>query len=194
MASSPPDASEIGTTMADDQTNGSSPWWPSLDARRAAQAERRRARRQGRGCAATGRSRERTSAEELVATAVRIIDADGLDALTVRRLASELGVAAMTVYSYIRSEDKLLDIVVDGVAGDIALPPGKRLACAGASARPQPADNASCPSGGGASHQRAADPESERVPDLRRGPRHSSGTRGFRTSRRRTPTSPSATT
>lgn len=125
MASSPPDASEIGTTMADDQTNGSLPWWPSLDARRAAQAERRRARRQGRGSQRPGRSRERTSAEELVATAVRIIDADGLDALTVRRLASELGVAAMTVYSYIRSKDELLDIVVDGVAGDIALPPGE---------------------------------------------------------------------
>jgi AcrR family transcriptional regulator len=108
--------------MADDQTSGSLPWWPSLDARRAAQAERRRARRLG-GSQRPGRSRERTSAEEIVATAVRIIDADGLDALTVRRLASELGVAAMTVYSYVRSKDELLDLVVDGVAGGVALPP-----------------------------------------------------------------------
>jgi AcrR family transcriptional regulator len=109
--------------MADDQTNGSLPWWPSLDARRAALAQRRRARRQGRGSQQPGRSRERTSAEELVATAVRIIDADGLDALTVRRLASELGVAAMTVYSYVGSKDELLDLVVDGVAADVPLPP-----------------------------------------------------------------------
>jgi AcrR family transcriptional regulator len=111
--------------MVDDQTSGSLPWWPSLDARRAAQAERRRARRQARGAQRQGRSRERTTAEEIVATAVRIIDADGLDALTVRRLASELGVAAMTVYSYVRSKDELLDLVVDGVAGDVALPPGE---------------------------------------------------------------------
>lgn len=109
--------------MADDQTSGSLPWWPSLEARRAAQAERRRAQRQGRGSQRPGRSRERTTTAEMVATAVRIIDADGLDALTVRRLASELGVAAMTVYSYVRSKDELLDLVVDGVAGGIALPP-----------------------------------------------------------------------
>ena len=111
--------------MVDDETSGSLPWWPSLDARRAAQAERRRERRQGGGSQPPGRSRERTTVEEMVATAVRIIDADGLDALTIRRLASELGVAAMTVYSYVRSKDELLDLVVDGVAGDIALPPGE---------------------------------------------------------------------
>jgi AcrR family transcriptional regulator len=111
--------------MVDDETSGSLPWWPSLDARRAAQAERRRARRQGGRTQRPGRSRERTTVDEIVATAVRIIDADGLDALTVRRLASELGVAAMTVYSYVSSKDELLDLVVDGVAGDIALPPAE---------------------------------------------------------------------
>jgi AcrR family transcriptional regulator len=111
--------------MGDDETSGSLPWWPSLDARRAAQAERRRERRQRSGSQRSGRSRERTTVDEIVATAVRIIDGDGLDALTVRRLASELGVAAMTVYSYVSSKDELLDLVVDGVAGDIALPPGE---------------------------------------------------------------------
>ena len=119
-----PDSTGDRNEMADDQTGGSLPWWPSPDARRAAQAERRRARRQGGGSQRPGRSRERTTAEEIVATAVRIIDRDGLDALTIRRLASELGVAAMTVYSYVRSKDELLDLVVDGVAGGVALPPG----------------------------------------------------------------------
>ena len=111
--------------MVDDETSGSLPWWPSLDARRAAQAERRRERRHGSGSQRPGRSRERTTVDEIVATAVRIIDEDGLDGLTIRRLASELGVAAMTVYSYVRSKDDLLDLVVDGVAGAIALPPGE---------------------------------------------------------------------
>ncbi len=103
----------------------------------------------------------------MVATAVRIIDADGLDALTVRRLASELGVAAMTVYSYVSSKDELLDLVVDGVAGGVALPPAKGdwRERAEALAHSLRAVLLTHPEGG-PSHQRAADPESERVPDL----------------------------
>lgn len=58
-----------------------------------------------------------------MAGAVAIIDAEGLDALTVRRLASELGVAPMTVYSYVRGKEEILDLVVDRVAADIAVPP-----------------------------------------------------------------------
>lgn len=67
--------------------------------------------------------RERTSPEAIVAAAVKIIDADGLDALTIRRLAGDLGVAPMTVYSYVRGKEELLDLVVDRVAADIAIPP-----------------------------------------------------------------------
>lgn len=55
--------------------------------------------------------------------AVAIIDNEGLDALTVRRLATELGVAPMTVYSYVRGKEEILDLVVDRVAADIAIPP-----------------------------------------------------------------------
>jgi len=59
-----------------------------------------------------------------VAAAVAIIDNEGLDVLTVRRLAAELGVAPMTVYSYVRGKEEILDLVVDRVAADIAVPPG----------------------------------------------------------------------
>jgi AcrR family transcriptional regulator len=58
-----------------------------------------------------------------VAAAIAIIDNDGLEALTVRRLATELGVAPMTVYSYVRGKEEILDLVVDRVAADIVLPP-----------------------------------------------------------------------
>ena len=58
-----------------------------------------------------------------MAAAVAIIDAEGLEALTVRRLASELGVAPMTVYSYVRGKEEILDLVVDRVAADIEVPP-----------------------------------------------------------------------
>ena len=58
-----------------------------------------------------------------MAGAVAIIDAEGLEALTVRRLASELGVAPMTLYSYVLGKEEILDLVVDRVAADIELPP-----------------------------------------------------------------------
>jgi AcrR family transcriptional regulator len=58
-----------------------------------------------------------------VAAAVAIIDNEGLEALTVRRLATELGVAPMTVYSYVRGKEEILDLVVDRVAADIVVPP-----------------------------------------------------------------------
>ena len=57
-----------------------------------------------------------------MAAAVAIIDNEGLEALTVRRLATELGVAPMTVYSYVRGKEEILDLVVDRVAADIAIP------------------------------------------------------------------------
>jgi AcrR family transcriptional regulator len=99
------------------------PWWPSPDERRAAQAARRRARRTEPGKPRAAASRERTSPEAIVTAAVKVIDAEGLDALTIRRLAGELGVAPMTVYSYVRGKDELLDLIVDRVAADIVLPP-----------------------------------------------------------------------
>ena len=66
--------------------------------------ERREARNGPEGAASEPRP------EAIVAGAVAIIDADGLDALTVRRLASELGVAPMTVYSYVRGKEEILDL------------------------------------------------------------------------------------
>ena len=109
--------------MPDEDVGSGLPWWPSPEARRAAQAARRRARREAQGPQRDGGRRERTTAEAIVAGAVAIIDAEGLDALTVRRLASELGVAPMTVYSYVRGKEEILDLVVDRVAADIGLPP-----------------------------------------------------------------------
>jgi len=107
-------------TMDDDEHPDTLPWWPSPDTR---QAELVRHRRDARAPQRRAERRDRTTTEELVAAAVRIIDRDGLNALTVRRLAGELGVAPMTVYSYVRSKDELLDLVIDRVAADIATPP-----------------------------------------------------------------------
>jgi len=50
-----------------------------------------------------------TSLEACLDAALKIIDRDGLDSLTIRGLAQRLGIAAMTVYSYVRDKDDLLD-------------------------------------------------------------------------------------
>jgi AcrR family transcriptional regulator len=73
------------------------------------------------------RRRPRLNREEIAATAVRIADADGLDALSMRRLAAELGAGTMTLYYYLRTKDELLALVTDAVMGEVVLPPGERL-------------------------------------------------------------------
>src|ERR1700761_8402304 len=59
---------------------------------------------------------------EIVAAAVRIADAEGVEAVSMRRLAEELGVATMTPYTHIASKDELLDLMRDAVAAEMLLP------------------------------------------------------------------------
>lgn len=71
-----------------------------------------------------GRGRGSTlSADRIIEAALRLADHDGdLDRLTVRRLASELNVGAMTLYGYFRSRDEILDGMADHVLGRMQLP------------------------------------------------------------------------
>src|ERR1700761_3973271 len=59
---------------------------------------------------------------EIVAAAVRIADAEGVEAVSMRRLAEELGVATMTPYTHVASKDELLDLMRDAVAAETLLP------------------------------------------------------------------------
>jgi len=59
---------------------------------------------------------------EIVSAAVRIADAEGVDAVSMRRLADELGVATMTPYTHVASKDELLDLMRDAVAAEMLLP------------------------------------------------------------------------
>jgi AcrR family transcriptional regulator len=45
--------------------------------------------------------------------ATAIVDADGLEAVTMRRLAQELGVATMTIYTYVPGKAELFDLMLD---------------------------------------------------------------------------------
>jgi TetR/AcrR family tetracycline transcriptional repressor len=64
------------------------------------------------------------SRERIVEAALQIVARDGLDALSMRRLAQELDVWPMSVYRYFRDKEELLDAVVDGAAEEIALSAG----------------------------------------------------------------------
>ena len=62
------------------------------------------------------------SKARVLATAIALAQREGLEALTMRRLADELGVGAMTLYHYVPNKEKLLDGMVDIVFGEIELP------------------------------------------------------------------------
>jgi AcrR family transcriptional regulator len=58
-----------------------------------------------------GSSRQRLSTEAVVDAALRIADADGLDAVSLRRLASAFGVTPMALYRHVGDKDHLLDLM-----------------------------------------------------------------------------------
>jgi AcrR family transcriptional regulator len=73
-----------------------------------------------------GPARSMTLAE-VVDAALRIADTEGLNALSMRRLADELGVGAMTLYRYVATKDELQDQLVVTVLGDLATSPDPSL-------------------------------------------------------------------
>ena len=66
--------------------------------------------------------REPLNQDRIVQAALAIADAEGLDALTMRRLAVELGAAPMAAYSHFRDKRELLAAVVDAVMAEVELP------------------------------------------------------------------------
>lgn len=62
------------------------------------------------------------SKERVLETAVAFADRHGLESLSMRKLADELGAGAMTLYHYVPNKDELLDGMVDIVFGEIELP------------------------------------------------------------------------
>ena len=64
-------------------------------------------------------AREPLSRERALAAAVALADADGLKALTMRRLAADLGVEAMSLYYHLPGKGGLLDGLAEWVIGEI---------------------------------------------------------------------------
>lgn len=63
------------------------------------------------------------SRQRVVAEAVRLADREGVDGLSMRRLARELGAGAMSLYHYVANKEELLDAMIDVVFEEIELPP-----------------------------------------------------------------------
>lgn len=81
------------------------------------------------------------SREQIVDVALEIVEAEGLDGLTMRRLAGKLGVAATAIYWHVGDKEALLDALAERIAarvGDIAVAgddPVERLVSIGAGLR-----------------------------------------------------------
>ncbi|MDR7279560.1 TetR/AcrR family transcriptional regulator [Catenuloplanes atrovinosus] len=67
-------------------------------------------------------ARERLDPEKIVVSALAIADAEGLAAVTIRRLAQEHGVTPMALYRHFRDKDELLHALGDHVLRTVALP------------------------------------------------------------------------
>lgn len=86
---------------------GSLAWWSLREER----LSRRRPRADG------------LTIERIIATALHLIDTEGLDALTMRRLAEELSTGSASLYRHVASRDELVVLVIDDVIGEVVLPP-----------------------------------------------------------------------
>ena len=62
------------------------------------------------------------SREQIAAAAVKIADAEGLQAVSMRRIAGELGSGTTSLYRYITKKDELLDLMSEVVLGAERLP------------------------------------------------------------------------
>jgi AcrR family transcriptional regulator len=71
--------------------------------------------------AQAGRPARHTRAE-ITAVALEIADREGLDAVSMRRVAAELGTGAASLYRYVETRDELLDLMTDATAAEYDLP------------------------------------------------------------------------
>jgi AcrR family transcriptional regulator len=66
--------------------------------------------------------KQRASVDAVVDAAIEIADDEGIDTLSMRRIADRLGLKPMSVYTYVPGKVELIDLMVDRVAGEQPLP------------------------------------------------------------------------
>jgi AcrR family transcriptional regulator len=63
--------------------------------------------------------RTQLTRERVMAAAIEFADRDGIESISMRKLAQELGVEAMSLYTHVRNKNDLLDGLADAVIGQI---------------------------------------------------------------------------
>jgi AcrR family transcriptional regulator len=74
---------------------------------------------------APGTRRPKLTRDQIATCALAIADAEGFDAVSMRRIAEELGVGTMTLYYYVRTKDDLLALMDDHLTGEVLIPKAK---------------------------------------------------------------------
>jgi len=69
------------------------------------------------------RPRAGLSQDRIVAAAVELLDADGLEALSMRTLAARMDTKATSLYRHVANKDELIELVVDEVYGEMEISP-----------------------------------------------------------------------
>jgi AcrR family transcriptional regulator len=72
-----------------------------------------------------GARRARLTREEIADVALRVADAEGLEAVSMRRIAGELGVGTMTLYYYVRTKDELIELMQNEMMAEVLVPDGE---------------------------------------------------------------------
>jgi AcrR family transcriptional regulator len=67
-------------------------------------------------------ARPQLSRDLIVDTALRLLDADGLDGVSMRRVADELGTGPASLYAHVANKEELLDLLLDRVLAEIDVP------------------------------------------------------------------------
>jgi AcrR family transcriptional regulator len=64
----------------------------------------------------------RLTREQIAQVALAIADAEGFDAVSMRRVAAELGAGTMTLYYYVKTKDDLITLMDDAIMAEILMP------------------------------------------------------------------------
>ncbi|HKD96822.1 MAG TPA: TetR/AcrR family transcriptional regulator [Micromonosporaceae bacterium] len=70
----------------------------------------------------TPSARPQLSRDLIVETALKLLDADGLDGVSMRRVADELGTGPASLYAHVANKEELLDLLLDRVIAEIDVP------------------------------------------------------------------------
>ena len=72
-----------------------------------------------------GTRRARFSREQIAAAALALADAEGFEAVSMRRIAAQLGAGTMSLYRYISTKDDLVTLMDDALMGESLVPEGE---------------------------------------------------------------------